>query len=107
MWEKLLRKNIVSVPPEWPQAIDPQEASVLVLMAHHPGQEDFQIVLTKRTQKVLHHKGQISFPGGVPEKEDPHLLATALRETHEEIGVPSEAIEILGMLDPVVTGFQV
>ena len=56
-----------------------------------------------------HHKGQISFPGGACEPEDTGLLATALRETEEEIGVPLETVEVLGALDdfPTITSFVV
>ena len=45
------------------------------------------------------HKGQISFPGGGRDAEDPHLIHTALRETHEEIGVHPSHVDILGRLD--------
>jgi 8-oxo-dGTP pyrophosphatase MutT (NUDIX family) len=61
------------------------------------------ILLTKRTDSVLHHKGQISFPGGAYHSEDPDFLTTALRETEEEIGVEREAVEILGELDQMTT----
>jgi 8-oxo-dGTP pyrophosphatase MutT (NUDIX family) len=58
---------------------------------------------------VGHHKGQISFPGGACEPEDADLLATALRETEEEIGVPPESVEVLGFLDdfPTITSFVI
>lgn len=66
-------------------------------------------VLTRRTDQVEHHKGQISFPGGaLDDGEDP--LAGALRETEEEIGVPARDVEILGGLDDeeaAVSGFMV
>lgn len=58
---------------------------------------------------VESHKGQISFPGGVVEPGDGDLLATALREAEEEIGLESKDIELLGALDDsyTVTGFRV
>lgn len=62
-----------------------------------------KIVLTVRTQTVEHHKGQISFPGGVFESHDSSLEETALRETHEEIGLKREFIEIIGELPEVPT----
>lgn len=68
------------------------------------------VLLTKRTEDVEHHKGQISFPGGRHEAADPDLLATALRETQEEIGIPPGSVEIWGRLDEVetvISGFAI
>lgn len=61
------------------------------------------LLLTRRTELVEHHKGQISFPGGRAEEDDADLLATALRETQEEIGLPPESVEILGRLNECMT----
>ncbi|MPZ24431.1 MAG: NUDIX domain-containing protein [Dehalococcoidia bacterium] len=61
------------------------------------------VVLTKRSDLVEHHKGQISFPGGMVEPGDRDIVATALREAHEEIGVEPADVEILGALDDIVT----
>ncbi|OFX32575.1 MAG: hypothetical protein A2Z07_03675 [Armatimonadetes bacterium RBG_16_67_12] len=68
------------------------------------------LMLTKRTEDVEHHKGQISFPGGQHEAQDPDLLATAMRETREEIDIPPGLIEVWGRLDEVetvVSGFAI
>ncbi|MFH1626454.1 MAG: CoA pyrophosphatase [Pseudomonadota bacterium] len=65
--------------------------------------EGYHILLTKRTENVEHHKGQISFPGGAYDEEDETLLITALRESYEEIGVESDDVEVLGELDDMVT----
>jgi len=64
---------------------------------------EHHILFTKRTEKVEHHKGQISFPGGAYDEEDGTLMVTALRESCEEIGLKSKDIEILGELDDIVT----
>lgn len=70
---------------------------------------EWHVAVTQRTDHVEHHRGQISFPGGACEAHDNDLLDTALRETHEEIGVPPEAVEVLGALDdfPTITHFVV
>jgi 8-oxo-dGTP pyrophosphatase MutT (NUDIX family) len=61
------------------------------------------LVFAKRTELVPLHKGQISFPGGRVEAADAGLLATALRESEEEIGLPAGAVEPLGALDDTET----
>jgi 8-oxo-dGTP pyrophosphatase MutT (NUDIX family) len=76
-------------------------AAVLVLIYEHLGQH--HVVFQRRTDQVRDHKGQVSFPGGAADPEDPDLVTTALRETHEEIGVHPSDIEILGRLDDMVT----
>lgn len=68
------------------------------------------LLLTKRAEKVEYHKGQISFPGGRQEDGDADLLETALRETHEEIGLAPSEVEVLGRLDEIeviASGFAV
>jgi 8-oxo-dGTP pyrophosphatase MutT (NUDIX family) len=82
-------------------------AAVLVPLLFKEG--EWHVVVTQRTETVEHHRGQISFPGGACEAGDADLLATALRETFEEVGVPPEAVEVLGALDDywTVTDFVV
>lgn len=76
-------------------------AAVLVLMALYP--DGPRLVYTRRTNRVLHHKGEISFPGGAYEDGDVDPVATALRETWEEIGVEPADVEVLGELDDIIT----
>ena len=66
-------------------------------------------LFTKRTELVEHHKGQISFPGGVAKEEDGNLWSTAVREAEEEIGVPADGVQRLGELPKAVTstGFEI
>ncbi len=61
------------------------------------------IVLTRRSDMVRVHKGEISFPGGMCEDDDGSTMNTALRECCEEIGVPAKDIEVIGKLDDMVT----
>jgi dephospho-CoA kinase len=70
-----------------------------VLIPIYENRDEHYIALTKRTQDVMYHKGQISFPGGAHDREDDDLAATALREAFEEIGVRPGDVEILGSLD--------
>jgi 8-oxo-dGTP pyrophosphatase MutT (NUDIX family) len=70
-----------------------------VLIPLYKQQGYYHIIFIKRTEMVKEHKGQISFPGGVCEKEDKTLLDTALRECREEIGLRAEDVEVLGELD--------
>jgi 8-oxo-dGTP pyrophosphatase MutT (NUDIX family) len=66
--------------------------------------EGHTVLLTQRTAHLRDHAGQISFPGGRVEEEDPSPVATALRETEEEIGLARAHVEILGYLPEYRTG---
>lgn len=61
------------------------------------------IILTRRSQDLNHHPGQISFPGGRAETGDKNAVDTALRETHEEIGIKREQIIVAGFIDQYTT----
>ena len=61
------------------------------------------LLFTKRTDRVKYHKGEISFPGGTFDEEDIELQRTALREASEEIGLKEGDVQILGVLDDIVT----
>ncbi len=76
-------------------------AAVLVLL--YPKDDDYCVLLNKRSEKVEHHKGEISFPGGGQETQDADLLQTALRETEEEMGISPADVTVLGELDEVET----
>ena len=80
---------------------DLRPAAVLVPLFKDEGA--WKVLFTKRTESVEHHKGQISFPGGVQDPEDIDLCATALRETEEEIGLARGAVSIVGAMDPIKT----
>ena len=67
------------------------------------------VLLTKRSAELKHHAGQIAFPGGRMEPDDADITATALRETHEEVGIVPSDVAIAGYLPPLptVTGYAV
>ena len=71
-----------------------RRAAVLVPII--PRAEGATILLTRRAAHLSHHAGQISFPGGRADAGDANAIATALRETHEEVGLKPERVEIWG-----------
>jgi len=77
-------------------------AAVLVPIVAHP--EGETVLLTKRTDHLRTHSGQVSFPGGRVETGDKGPVETALRETEEEIGLHRSHIEVIGALDIYETG---
>jgi 8-oxo-dGTP pyrophosphatase MutT (NUDIX family) len=80
-----------------PMAPGPVPAAVLLPLFLKDG--SYHILFTKRTEQLNHHRGEISFPGGVCHPDDADTLQTALRETWEEVGIAPTAVEVLGMLD--------
>ena len=92
----------LSYPP--PKSLDYTSlipAAVLLLV--YPKNDEYCILLNKRSNTVKEHKGEISFPGGRMGRSDQTKLETALRETHEEMGIVPEDVELLGRLDEVST----
>jgi len=100
-----MRENITRALAGRKRRVIPQgprtQAAVLVPLFHKGSR--YHVLFTKRTDRVKHHKGEISFPGGVVDEDDEDVEATALRETFEEIGLPGKNVEILGTLDDSVT----
>jgi 8-oxo-dGTP pyrophosphatase MutT (NUDIX family) len=79
---------------------EPADASVLIPLVQRPA--GVHVLLTRRTEHLNEHAGQISFPGGKAEPHDVDAEAAALRETEEEIGLPASRVEVIGAL-PVYT----
>jgi 8-oxo-dGTP pyrophosphatase MutT (NUDIX family) len=77
------------------------QAAVLVPL--HIKRGTLHAVFTRRHHELPRHAGEISFPGGRRDAEDTDLVATALRETHEEVGLPPDSVELLGALEPIPT----
>jgi 8-oxo-dGTP pyrophosphatase MutT (NUDIX family) len=82
-------------------------ASVLVPLL--PRADGITVLLTRRTDDLDKHAGQVAFPGGRVDAGDADEVAAALREAQEEVGLSPEAVDVLGRLDPylTITGFEV
>jgi 8-oxo-dGTP pyrophosphatase MutT (NUDIX family) len=94
--------------PVDPPGVHERRAAVLILL--YDRHDAPHLVLTKRTDTLAHHPGQISLPGGRWETVDGDLGTTALRETQEELGVASESVRLVGRLGDeltMVSGFVV
>jgi 8-oxo-dGTP pyrophosphatase MutT (NUDIX family) len=79
------------------------EKSSAVLVVLYPRHRQPHVLLIQRSDDLRLHPGQISFPGGTPEKEDATLLTTALRETREELNLDIPVSQVLGLLPTVQT----
>ena len=101
-WMDELERRLAGRPLREPEpSAAARRAGVLVPLFVRQGM--LWVVLTRRTETVEHHRGQISFPGGAEEPGDEDLRATALRETDEELGVRPEDARLLGPLSPIIT----
>lgn len=81
-----------------------QLASAAVLVAI-TDQAEPEVILTLRSSEMPTHKGEVAFPGGKTEAQDVDFSATALREAHEEIGLPPSSVNVIGTLDQVVSRY--
>lgn len=93
--------GLSALPQPWSRE-DAKDSAVLMLFcAPQPGSKEPQVIFIRRSAHLRSHSGQIGFPGGRRDPEDTDPLSTALRETEEELGIPSSEIAALGALDPV------
>lgn len=97
-----LRAALLASPPPLPAGPQLRPAAVLVpLLSSEAG---LQLILTRRSDQLRQHAGQVSFPGGKQDSSDPSLVDTALREAEEEINLRRESVEIQGFLPSIETG---
>lgn len=103
----LPRGAVGDLPPELRPAPPWKPAAVLLPLVLHPHMPT--VLLTQRTEGLQDHAGQVSFPGGSREERDPDPVATALRETEEEIGLDRSHVEVVGYLEGylTITGFAI
>jgi 8-oxo-dGTP pyrophosphatase MutT (NUDIX family) len=85
--------------PDKPRTLAPAAVLLPIVQRDEP-----TILFTRRTEHLSRHPGQVSFPGGRAQDDDRSLVDTALRETHEEIGVTSDFVSVAGFLDAYETG---
>src|SRR6185437_5116479 len=100
------RRVVGDLPPGFLPKQPWRPASVLLLLIIR---SEPTVLLTKRTEQLHDHAGQVSFPGGGREPQDLDPVATALRETHEEIGLDPGQVEVAGFLRGylTITGYAV
>ena len=98
----LERLAVIGPPPPVPEELaEARPSAVLVPVFEEAGQA--HLVLTKRPDHLRSHAGEIAFPGGKRDPEDPSLVATALREAEEEVGIDPSAVEVLAELPTIGT----
>jgi len=107
------RPVLADTPPHWPASfVQRAEAGLRpagVLVPIIERADSLSVLLTQRSAALRLHAGQVSFPGGRMEDADQDIMTTALRETHEEVGIAPDWVEIVGYLppSPTVTGYSV
>ena len=105
--------HLDTIDRDWPTGLrrrltaNLKPAGVLIPIIDRP--EGVSVLLTRRSAELKHHAGQVSFPGGRMEPEDPDIRHTAMRETHEEVGIHPDKVRVIGFLPPMptITGFAV
>jgi 8-oxo-dGTP pyrophosphatase MutT (NUDIX family) len=101
-YELPLIGGLQPAPDQWPEAIPARASAVLCLFIPPQAPSlEVRVVFTQRSAMVRTHRGQIGFPGGRREIQDRSPIATALRESQEEIGLSPERVTILGSLPPL------
>lgn len=87
---------------QWVMSRATKDAAILMPLVERQG--EVSLLLTKRTDQLISHSGQVAFPGGKIDADDEGPEAAALREAHEEVGLATDQVEILGRLPDYFTG---
>ncbi len=96
-------RRAVTRDPDASPAPPPDKREAAVLLLADPTSEGLPLLFLRRTDHLRFHAGQIGFPGGSREPSDPDIVATALREAREEIGLDPANVEVLGLLPSRLT----
>ena len=100
----LLTKKLSNYAPRQ-LALDYPEAGILVPVTDD--ENNPEMIFTLRSANLKTHRGQVSYPGGKRDPEDSSLAATALRETHEEIGLPPDQVDVIAPLSQVMSRYGI
>jgi 8-oxo-dGTP pyrophosphatase MutT (NUDIX family) len=90
---RLRLRDAASVPLP-PPGTEKKAAAVLIPIFERGG--ELHVLYTRRSDRLMSHRGQVAFPGGRFDRRDANLMTTALRETHEEVGIAPEQVTVLG-----------
>lgn len=101
--ERLLRGAVDQLDARHAAAPPQTRRSAAVLLLFDHSSPNLPLLFLQRTEHLRHHAGQIGFPGGGTEEADGSVVDTALREAAEETGVPTDAVEVIGLLPPLLT----
>jgi 8-oxo-dGTP pyrophosphatase MutT (NUDIX family) len=94
-----IKKRLNYDPTQLDKSVLPaKKTTAAVLLLLHGDPADPYIILTRRANHLKSHAGEVAFPGGMQDSHDSNLLATAVRETEEEIGIVASQISVLGRL---------
>ena len=107
MQVRSIREAIRQFTPESDVNSDLIKAAVFIIMFHQ--NDELFVILNRRSDTVGSHKGEICFPGGKMDENDPDLMFTALRELREEMGISQGQVEVFGSISSVQTntGFDI
>jgi 8-oxo-dGTP pyrophosphatase MutT (NUDIX family) len=98
-----LRERLAPAQSRARPATPPDKKTAAVLVPLFEREDKLHVLYTRRTDWLPSHQGEVAFPGGKVDKADADLLATALREAHEEIGLGPDTVEVLGGLTVIST----
>jgi len=98
-----IRRKLSSVIPAPREALANKSNAAAVLIPLFERRGELHVVYIRRSDHVASHRGQVAFPGGRVDPVDATLLDAALREAHEEVGIPPSIVQVIGALPTMQT----